>query len=291
MGTHSSIKAAGSYIYCIAPAQALARRRRPLKAASIGGQDMPLRVVTSDGLAAVVSDAPIAHFDITRQNLLTHERVIEDVMSRADVLPCSFGTVAASDEAVREDLLRPLHDELLSQLDHIRGHVELGVMVLWERERLFADITSEDARIRHLRDTLAAQPPDAAYYERITLGELVAASIEQRREREAAALLADLRPLTAELRVNKIINDMMILNAAFLIQRDRVPAFDAYIRELTETSAGRLIVRYAGPLAPYHFVDLAIRTDTLSDSSDPNPARAVEYRDDLDTTDTEVERT
>lgn len=289
MGTHSSIKAAGSYIYCIAPAQALARRRRPLKAASIGGQDMPLRVVTSDGLAAVVSDAPVAHFDITRQNLLTHERVIEDVMSRADILPCSFGTIAASDEAIREELLRPLYDELLSQLDRIRGHVELGVMVLWERERLLADITSEEARIRRLRDALAAQPPDTAYYDRIALGELVAAAIEQRREREAATLLAGLQPLAAESRVNRTINDMMILNAAFLVSRDRVSAFDEYIRELTETSAGRLIVRYAGPLAPYHFVDLAIRNDTFRDFHDP--AHVADDSGDLDIPDTEVERT
>lgn len=289
MGTHAPVQPTGSYIYCIAPAQALARRRRPLKAASIGGEHKPLRVVTSDGLAAVVSDVPVAHFDISRQNLLTHERVIEDVMSRADILPCSFGTIAASDEAIREELLRPLYDELLSQLDRIRGHVELGVMVLWERERLLADITSEEARIRRLRDALAAQPPDTAYYDRIALGELVAAAIEQRREREAATLLAGLQPLAAESRVNRTINDMMILNAAFLVSRDRVSAFDEHIRELTETSAGRLIVRYAGPLAPYHFVDLAVRNDTFRDFHDP--AHVADDSGDLDTPDTEVERT
>ncbi|HEX8035562.1 MAG TPA: GvpL/GvpF family gas vesicle protein [Ktedonobacterales bacterium] len=289
MGTHPTAAPAGSYIYCIAPAHPLAKGKQPLKAASIGDQQKPPRIVTSDGLAAVVSDMSVGRFDITRQNILTHERVIAEVMSRVDVLPCSFGTVAASDKAIREDLLRPLHGELLSQLDRIRGHVEMGVMVLWERERLFADITEEDVRIRRMRDAIAAQPQDTAYYDRIALGELVAASIEQRREREAVALLASLQPLAADSRVNRIINDMMILNAAFLVKRDRVPAFDERIRELAEVSAGRLIFRYAGPLAPYNFVDIALRNATFSGSHDP-----VHHANDtggMDITNTEVERT
>lgn len=289
MGTHPTAAPAGSYIYCIAPAQPLVADKQPLKTDSTGDQQRPLRIVTSDGLAAVVSDMFAARFDITRQNILAHERVIAEVMSRADVLPCSFGTIAASDEAVREALLRPLHDELLSQLDHIRGHVEMSLMVLWERERLLADITDEDAHIRHLRDAIAAQPQDAAYYDRIALGELVATAIEQRCEQEAAALLAGLQPLAAESRVNRILNDMMILNAAFLVKRDRVPAFDQHVDELAEVGAGRLIFRYAGPLPPYNFVDLVLRNDALRDSHDP--AGDVDDTGDASTTETEVERT
>lgn len=247
----------GSYLYCIVPARSLADDNRPIEVASVGGQSSPVRIVSNDELAAVVSDIAVPHFDISRKNLLAHERVIEDVMSRVDVLPCSFGTVAASDEAIQEHLLRSRRDELLSQLERIRGHVELGVMVLWERARLLADILGEDERIRRLRSAVAAQPEDATYYQRITLGQLVAAAIEQRREREAASLLAQLHPLSTESRVNDNIGDMMILNAAFLVARDRMPTFDEQVRALTEASAGRLVFRYARPLPPYNFVDIA----------------------------------
>ncbi|MGZ3664558.1 MAG: GvpL/GvpF family gas vesicle protein, partial [Ktedonobacterales bacterium] len=215
-----------------------------------------------------------------------------EVMSRVDVLPCSFGTVAASDEAIREELLLPLRDELLSQLDRVRGHVEMGLMVLWERERLFADITDEDARIRRLRDAIAAQPQDTAYYDRIALGELVATAIEQRREQEAAALLVGLQPLASESRVNRNINDMMILNAAFLVKRDRVSVFDQHVDELAQASTGRLIFRYAGPLAPYNFVGLALRNGAFRDSYDPaDPAGDVDDTGEPSTPETEVERT
>ncbi|MGZ3640020.1 MAG: GvpL/GvpF family gas vesicle protein, partial [Ktedonobacterales bacterium] len=65
MGTHPTAAPAGSYLYCIAPAQPLVAGKQLLKAASTGGQQGPLRIVTSDGLAAVVSDMFAARFDIT----------------------------------------------------------------------------------------------------------------------------------------------------------------------------------------------------------------------------------
>ncbi len=257
MNPSSPEKRAGSYLYCIVPARPLADDNRPIEVESIGGQHYPVRIISGDGLAAVVSDVAVSRLDISRQNIMAHERVIANVMSRVDVLPCSFGTVAVSDEAIHADLLRPRRDELLSQLERVRGHVELDLRVLWERERLFADILGEDERIQRLRSAIAARPEGAAYYERITLGQLVAAAIEQRRERTAATLLADLQPLSTESRANNLVGDMMILNAAFLVERDRVPAFDERVSALTEASAGRLVFRYTRSLPPYNFVDIA----------------------------------
>lgn len=257
MNPSSPEKRAGSYLYCIVPARPLANDNRLAEVEGIGGQHYPVRIISGDGLAAVVSDVAVSRVDISRQNVLAHERVIENIMSHVDVLPCSFGTVAASDEAIQVGLLRSRRDELLSQLERVRGHVELGLRVLWERERLLADILGEDERIQRLRSVIAAQPEGAAYYERITLGQLVAAAIEQRSEREAATLLADLQPLSTESRANNLVGDMMILNAAFLVERDRVPAFDERVNALAEASAGRLIFRYTRSLPPYNFVDIA----------------------------------
>ncbi|MGZ3603036.1 MAG: GvpL/GvpF family gas vesicle protein, partial [Ktedonobacterales bacterium] len=92
-----------------------------------------------------------------------------------------------------------------------------------------------------------------------------------------------------ESRVNRNINDMMILNAAFLVKRDRVSVFDQHVDELAQASTGRLIFRYAGPLAPYNFVDLALRNSAFRDSRDP--AWDADDSGGMDIPDTEVERT
>jgi hypothetical protein len=217
-----------------------------------------VRLVTYDDLAAVVSDAPQHHYDITRENLLAHQRVITQAMTRSDVLPVSFGTIAGSDQEVQE-LLQRAFDDLHHHLALIQGRIELALKVLWSEEQLFSEVVAENDDIRALRDSIAGQPPEATHYARIQLGERVAAAMQRKSEAEAAAVLDVLEPLAAATRVNKNLGDLMVLNAAFLVDKSREQAFDAQVQALGEAQTGRLIFDYVGPLPPYNFVDIRLR--------------------------------
>jgi hypothetical protein len=255
----------GTYIYCVARAQPFEKNGSSLFATpGIGGHDK-VRLVTYDDLAAVVSDATQDDYAVTRENLLAHQRVITQAMTRSDVLPVAFGTVADSDQQVQEQLLHGAADELHQSLDYVHGRIELDLKVLWNEERLFAEIVAENDDIRALRDSLAGQPPDATQYERIGLGERVAAAIERKSEAEAAWLLDALAPLAVETRVNDNLGDMMLLNAAFLVDKSQEQAFDATVQALSAAQAGRQILQYVGPLPPYNFVDLRIRWEEEPD--------------------------
>jgi Gas vesicle synthesis protein GvpL/GvpF len=246
----------GTYIYCVTRAQPFAHGGSPLATSGLGGHDQ-VRILTHDDLAAVVSDAPQDQYDISRENLLAHQRVLTQALTRSEVLPVSFGTVAASDQEVQE-LLHRAADALHRSLEDVRGRIEVELRVLWHEERLFADIVAENEDIRALRDRLAGQAPAATHYERIQLGEMVAAALERKSAAEAAALLDALEPLAVATRVNKNLGDMMLLNAAFLVNRSQEPAFDAQVQALGEVQVGRLIFRYVGPLPPYNFVDIRV---------------------------------
>src|SRR2546421_8102887 len=96
---------AGTYIYCVARAQPFEKNGSSLFATpGIGGQDK-VRIVKDDDLAAVVSDAPQDGCDVTPENLLAHQRVITQAMTRSPVLPVSFWTVAERDPQVHEQVL------------------------------------------------------------------------------------------------------------------------------------------------------------------------------------------
>jgi hypothetical protein len=225
-----------------------------------------VRILTYDDLAAVVSDARQDRYDINPENLRAHQRVITQAMTRSDVLPASFGLVAASDQQVQELLYRK-SDDLHRSLEQVRGRIELGLRVLWNEERLFAEVVAENDDIRALRDRLASQVPAATYYERIPLGERVAAAMQRKSAAEAAALLDALEPLAVETRVNENQSDRMLLNAAFLVDKTRIPAFDARVQALAEAQAGRQIFRYVGPLPPYNFVDIRMHRKEEPDGS------------------------
>lgn len=224
----------------------------------MGGPGVEIRTVECGDLVAVVSDAPLAAYNITRENLVAHQRVVDTSMRRADVLPVAFGTVARDDRDVREKLLLREHDGLQEHLAYVQGRAELGLKVLWNRDALFEEIVAERDDIRALRDRVGKRPEDTAYFERIQLGELTNAAIAEKRGRDAEIVLDGLRPLAVDLEENRLLTDLMILNASFLVDRDRIRDFDSRVRRLGEVHADRLVFQYVGPLPPYSFVNISV---------------------------------
>jgi hypothetical protein len=180
-------------------------------------------------------------------------------MARTDVLPVAFGMVASSDQEVQEKLLKSQLDDLHRALEHIRGRIEVDLRVLWNQDALFAEIVDEDAEIRALRDSLIGQPADAAHEERIHLGELTDAAINRKREQQAERIVETLKPLVVDIRLNNIFSDMMILNAAFLVDKAQEPALGAKVEALGESQGGRQTYNYIGPLPPYNFVNIRVQ--------------------------------
>jgi hypothetical protein len=249
----------GVYVYCVTRAEPYEDGHSQFAAEGIGGRGDPVRVLCLDGLAAVVSDAPKIRYTLRREYLEAHERVVEEAMTYADVLPVSFGSVADTDRQVLEKLLRQRFDDLHDYLAYVQGRVEMGLRVHWNRERLFADIVAENNDIRALRENIAGLDPDAAYYDRVQLGEMTEAAIAAKREDTAQSIMAHLSPLAVDTRVNDPLTDMMVLNAAFLVDRTQEAAFDGQVRALGEAEVGRLILQYVGPVPPYNFVTLQVR--------------------------------
>jgi len=246
-----------TYVYGVAPAEPFLNGHPPLRVPGIGGRGAPVRTVAFRDLIAVVSDVPGLSLDFSRENLLDHQRVLDEVLSRSDVLPFTFGTVADSDDEIRQVLLSGGFDALHEQLEFVRGCVELEVKALWEEQRLFAEIAQENEEVRALRDAIALLPDEEAAVEKISLGQLTEAEIESKSEWEADALLDVLEQHAVELLVSPNLKDTMLLNAAFLVERAREKEFDDVVDALAKANAGRLTFSYVGPLPPYSFVNLA----------------------------------
>ncbi|PDV98539.1 GvpL/GvpF family gas vesicle protein [Candidatus Viridilinea mediisalina] len=207
-------------------------------------------------VAAVVSDSPLQEYDSTRRNMLAHTRVLEMVMREFTILPVCFGIVAPDARTVREQLLGEGYEQLVTQLKEMECRIELGLKAFWIADDIFREIAEQSEEIRELRDRITGLPSEQTYYQRIKLGEMVEAEVNQRRERDSATILAQLEPLAHEVRIHPPLTDRMVLNAAFLIDRAREEAFDQAIRELDAAMGQRLLFKYVGPVPPYNFVTI-----------------------------------
>jgi hypothetical protein len=252
--TADSVASRGKYVYCVIEAP------DALNFGTIGIGAAPSEVYTVHfkNLAAVVSDAPLEVLDSTREHVLAHERVNETVMREHTVIPMSFGTIFKTRDDIVE-LLRSAAEAFGDVLNKMQNKLEFGLKVLWDRDQVIREVESEDDDISRLKKEISGQK-GPTYFARMQYGRLVDAALQARSERYVAGILNELRDVSVASRINKPIGDKMIMNAAFLISRDREAAFDAKVKGI----AGRfdkLTFKYTGPWPPYNFVNIRLKLE------------------------------
>jgi len=244
----------GRYVYCII------RATQPLRFGAIGMDEQWPDVYTINfkDMAAVVSDVPVARLDATRENVLAHERVNETVMREHTVIPMSFGTVFKTRDDIVE-LLRSAYEAFADVLNKMQDKLEFGLKVLWDREEIIRVIEGEDEDIHRLKAEISSQK-GSTYFARMQYGRLIDGALQARSERYVAEFLQRLRNVSVASRVNRAIGDRMIMNAAFLVQRDQELAFDRRIKEIA-AQFDKLTFKYTGPWPPYNFVNIRLKLE------------------------------
>jgi hypothetical protein len=244
----------GKYVYCVIEAPD-ALRFGPI---GIGANPSDVYTVHYKTLAAVVSDAPLEVLDSTREHVLAHERVNETVMREHTVIPMSFGTIFKTREDIVE-LLRSAAEAFGDVLNKMQNKLEFGLKVLWDRDLVIREVEADDEDISRLKKEISGQK-GPTYFARMQYGRLVDAALQTRSERYVAAILDQLRDVSVASRINKPIGDKMIMNAAFLISRDREGAFDSKVKAIA-SQFDKLTFKYTGPWPPYNFVNIRLKLE------------------------------
>jgi hypothetical protein len=209
----------------------------------------------------VVSDTPLEVYDPTRENVLAHERVNETVMRDHTVIPMSFGTVFRTTEDTIE-LLRSAYGAFRDVLEKMENKVEFGVKVLWEPHEVIRDLEKEDENLRRLSQEISSQR-GSTYFARMQYGRLVDSLLQERSALVVEEVFEALRGVSLASRTNKPIGEKMILNAAFLVDRQREAEFDAAVKAIGVRHP-TLNIRYTGPWPPYNFVNIRLRLERAS---------------------------
>jgi len=246
----------GKYIYCIIDSDG-PKSFGPL---GIGGRGDLLHSVCFKDISAVVSDAPIQKYRVSRDNSLSHERAIEAAMIDYTVLPVRFATVAENEEKVRR-ILEKDHDKFKDLLTGVRGKTELSVKALFKEQMIYAQILEDYPQIRALKEKTALLPPDKAHFHLMEIGERVEKALCQEKESLRDAILAVLSPMAVEVKTNNLYGDMMIINAAFFVEKAREAEFDQAVQTLDSTYSQSVIFKYVGTLPPFNFVNIQINTE------------------------------
>ncbi|MCO5997188.1 GvpL/GvpF family gas vesicle protein [Actinoallomurus rhizosphaericola] len=219
----------------------------------IDGQEVSL--VTHGRCAALVSDLAADRPLGTRDDLMAHQAVLQQVVEAGGtVLPFRFGGALTDRDAVVEELLSPHEDTFVEQLGSLRGQVEVRIKARYVEDAVLREMVQDEPEIAELNQRVRELPEDAAYYDRVRLGELIAQAFTRRRENDGQGLLDALAPRATAVAQRELSREDDVLDAGFLIDRKEREEFEKLVDEVGKEIDGRIRLRFAGPLPPYDFV-------------------------------------
>jgi hypothetical protein len=244
----------GKYIYCIIET----KQERNFGPIGIGQRGDEVLTIGYDDLSMVVSNYPIAKITANKENMLTHQKVIEEVMKEFDsVLPVRFGTIASSADEVR-NLLDRRYREFKTALRNMNHKVELGVKGIWKNMTdVFEKIVEENEIIKNLKKAIEEKNSDDTQA-KMGIGRLVKQALDKKNEKQAEQVVNKLRRTAYGYKLNDTIGDEMFMNAAFLVDKGREKEFDNIMDDLSNEYKDRVKFMYAGPLPVFNFVNIII---------------------------------
>jgi Gas vesicle synthesis protein GvpL/GvpF len=246
----------GCYFYGILAA----KDRRELGPIGIGGKGDVVRTLPYQDIAGIISRSPIVKYPVTRENTIAHAKVLDTAVEEGAVLPARFCTIGENEELIVEKVLKPRYQEFVDLLRKMEGKVELRVRARWPNlDAIFAEVVEENKEIKELKEALlnekAAQKKRAGM---VKVGEMIQSALEEKKRAEAEELLETLKPLSLEWRENQVYGDMNLVNAAFLLPREKETDFDKIISDLEGKYGERKQLKYTRSLVPYNFVEIVI---------------------------------
>ena len=206
-------------------------------------------------VAAIVSDVPTDRPLGVRGDLVAHEMVLDAVAARDAVVPMRFPAVV-EEHAVVDELLAPNEEHFVTLLENLEGRSQFTLTGRYEQDAVLREVLEGDEEIRALREKVRELPEDASYYDRVRLGELIVerwSSAGRSRQVEGAGIIDRLERFAIATVANQLGAPEDVVNASFLVERERQEEFENAVEGVGEELAGRVRLRLLGPVAPYDF--------------------------------------
>ncbi|MGV9770515.1 GvpL/GvpF family gas vesicle protein [Streptosporangium sp. NPDC003464] len=239
-----------SYVYGVVPADVeLAPEAR-----GVGDPPQPIKLIRHGEVAALVSDIVLDRPLGRPDDLVAHQRLLDDTAAEVPVLPFRFGAVVTGPEAVVEELLGPNHDAFVTALKELEGRAEYVVKGRYVERVVIGEVLAENPEAERLREEIRGRPEEATWDARIQLGQMIGEAVAAKRDADTAVLVEAVAPRCVAVAVREPTHEQDAAHVAVLVETGRQAEFEEVLDGLGERWAGRVDLRLLGPMAPYDFV-------------------------------------
>jgi preprotein translocase subunit Sec63 len=220
---------------------------------NIGVGNGEIYSVQFEDVGAVVSDV-FENCKIGMEEVKIHDEALRKIMQPQAVIPMSFGIVAKDEEEIR-NILKRARMKFKKTLEKVDNKLQINVKISWDKDVL-ASILNENIEIRKL--TLKAKE-NADQSMRIELGRKVKSALDEKKKEYITEITSVLKRLSCDSEENKIPDQDTLMNAAFLVEKNREHEFYDKLDELEKKYSHKLKFLAVGPLPPYNFTKLGVK--------------------------------
>ncbi|MFH1859817.1 MAG: GvpL/GvpF family gas vesicle protein [bacterium] len=219
--------------------------------------------ISYQDISAVVSNSPIVDYtymskDIVARRLVEHQMVNERIMqSGYTIIPARMGSFAVNEGEVK-DILSKGYNLIKETMEKIIDKIEIDVCVTWSDFAAVLKGIGDEEDIRKVKEELMSCQK-ITINDQIKIGNMVKDALNRKKEREAEEIQNALMAISQAASTHGLMDEKMIVNTAFLIDKARQKEFDAKVEELNANFNEGLNFRCIGPLPSYSFYTLKIK--------------------------------
>jgi len=219
--------------------------------------------VAFQDIAAVVKDSLIVDYSHMPKKtlarlLVSHQQLIEKIMTKHTIIPMRMGTFVENDREVEQILARG-YRTIKDIFERAQNTIEIDVVATINDFNSFLQEVSEEEEIKQLKQPLLSKKGGVTTDDQMKVGELVKRYLDKRRARYANRIQAALSRICDGFKAHDLMDDKMVLNTAFLLNRNRQKDFEQKVEEVNNEFEEKLNFRCVGPLPPYSFYTLEIK--------------------------------
>jgi hypothetical protein len=219
--------------------------------------------ISFQDIAAVVKDSEIVDYshmpnDKLARLLVSHQQLIEKVMTKHTIIPMRLGTFVEGDKEVEQILVRG-YRTIKDIFERVQNTIEVDIVATLSDFNSFLQEVSEEEEIKTLKQSLLSRKGGVTADDQMKVGVLVKKHLDKKKETLANQIQTALGQIAQDSKAHDLMDDKMVLNTAFLIGRNRREEFEQKIDRLNDEFEDKLNFRCIGPLPPYSFYTLEVK--------------------------------
>lgn len=197
-------------------------------------------------------DIPVLN---SRQNMVTHQKVIEYFFEQNTIIPTQFGTLMTEKEV--SIFLENNVKNLNKILADFQGKGEMVLKGFWkDMPSIFKNIAENTPKITQYKQKIQDGNIKASQNNLIEIGQMVEEELLNQKQKIEDFFYQKLSKITHKIIKNQLLNESMCINMAFLIDRKNENIFDEKIQKLTDEFDNEIKFQFFALAAPVHFIQI-----------------------------------